>query len=132
MVHGITSLLEYIKLNAERPREIPEKFGVRINERLRSDTGALGRLDIFQSVVVTPRKEQYLVALEPMIARDRISQNKSKGVPDMGFCVHIGNRRRDVEFFMHCCHARKGPFRALATLEERRIETIPVSSDPYP
>ena len=57
------------------------------------------------AVLVGPREEEDVVALEPVPPRQCVGDDHRVGVPDVGHVVHVVDRRRDVE----AAHRRSVP-----------------------
>ena len=66
----------------------------------RSCSSASRGLDHLQAVLVGAGEEEYVLAVEPLKARQRVGRDRLIGVTDMRHAVRIGDRGRDVD---RCC-----------------------------
>mmetsp|Transcript_37478 Transcript_37478/g.98466 ORF Transcript_37478/g.98466 Transcript_37478/m.98466 type:complete len:306 (-) Transcript_37478:108-1025(-) len=88
---------ELIRREAVRRDEFPERVRHSVREGLRRLAGGVGRLLDLLAMLVRPREEVHLVAVQPLEARHHVARERSVRVADVRHAVHIVDGRRHEE-----------------------------------
>jgi hypothetical protein len=74
-------------------------LSILLYELLSGHAEPLGRFYILEAVVVGPREEEDVPASRPVVASNRVSQDRLEGEPDMRTSVDVRDRGTDVKPF---------------------------------